>query len=61
MGRPIHRCDFICRTPQSISIVNDENKQIYVDIPGEGSAISLKDIYLELEFDVKHEAAGNNL
>ena len=41
---------------QSLGIVNDGNKQTYIAIPREDSAISLKKSYLEIKFDVKHEA-----
>ena len=33
--------------------------ELLIDVPREDSAISLKDSYLESEFDLKHEAAGN--
>ena len=59
--RPILKCDYIRHSPESSSIFNDENKQSYIDIHEEHSALSLKDTHLELEFDVKLKAADNIL
>ena len=42
VDRLIPKCDFIRQTPQSKSIVNDENKQIYIDIPREDIAFLYK-------------------
>ena len=36
--------------------MNGENNQLFIDIPGENSAISLEDSYLELGFIVTHRA-----
>ena len=55
---------FICiccctrSTPQSLPIVNDGIKQIFTDIPRDGSVLSSKDDYLEPEFKMKVEVAG---
>ena len=38
-----------------------KKKHIYFDIPIEDRAICLKDIYLKLEFDMKHKAASTIL
>ena len=43
--------------PQSLNLVYGENNQILFDIRREDSAISLKDSYLELDFNVTHRAA----
>ena len=40
-------------TPQSLSIVNDENQQLHFDTPWKNNVISLKGTYLELEVDVE--------
>ena len=36
-----------------------ENVQVFIDTPREGSAIPLKDRYLELDFDVNRRAGGH--
>ena len=33
---------------------------IFFDLPSEGSAISLKDSYIELDFNVTHRACAHN-
>ena len=43
VDRPILKCDCIRYTPPSLNLVNGENNQVFIDIPREGSAISLKD------------------
>ena len=54
--RPILKCDFIRHTPPSLNLLNGENNQIFIDIAREKSAISLKDSYPELDFNVTHRA-----
>ena len=41
-------------TPPSLTLVNGANNQIFIDIPRKDSAKSLKDSYLELDFNVTH-------
>ena len=54
------KCDYFRCSPKWLSVVNVENKQMFIDTPREDSAISLRHSYLELEFAVEHKAAGNN-
>ena len=56
--RPILNCDCIRYTPLSLNLVNRENNQVFSDVPREDSAISLKDGYLELDFNVTHRAGS---
>ena len=57
--RPILKCDYIRYTQASLSLVNGEFIQIYIDIPRDHSAFSLKGSYLELDFIVAHRAGGH--
>ena len=41
-------------------MVNGENNQIFIDIPREDSAISLKDSYLEIDFSVTHRTGAHD-
>ena len=49
--------DFFHLTPLSINLVIGEVNHLFIDIPREDIAISLKDSYLELEFDATHRTA----
>ena len=60
INRDILKCDYIRYSPSEISTVNTTNSQVYTNIPGEDSVISLLNSYLELNFDVLHAAAPNN-
>ena len=60
VDRHILKCDYIRYTPPSLNLVIGENNQIFVDIPREDSAISLKDSYLELDFSVTHRAGTHS-
>ena len=53
------KCDYIRYSPSEISTKNTTNSQIYNNIPGEGSVISLLKSYVELNFDVLQAATGN--
>ena len=57
--RPSRKCDYIRYTPPFLNIVNGEKTQIFIIIPREVSAISLKDNYLELDFNVTHRASAH--
>ena len=59
VDRPILNCEYIRYTPPSLNLVNGENNQIFIDIPREDCAISLKDSYLELDFIVIHRASAH--
>ena len=59
VDRPILKRDFTRYTPPSLNHVNRENSQIFIDIPEEDSAISLKDNYLKLDFNVIHRAGAH--
>ena len=56
VGRPILICDYIRYSPPSLNPVNGENNQSFIDIPTEDSAISLKDSYIEVDFNETHRA-----
>ena len=58
VDRPILKCDYIRYTPPSLNLVNGESIQMFNDIPREESAISLKDSYLELDFNVTNRAGA---
>ena len=47
---PILKCDYNRYTPPLLYLVNRESIQIYIDIPWEDTAPSLKDNNLELRF-----------
>ena len=52
IDRKILKCDYIRYSPAEISTINTANSQIYINIPGEDSVISLLNSYIELNFDV---------
>ena len=56
--RPILKCEYIIYTPPSLNLVNGENNQVFIDIPREYSAFSLRDAYPEVDFNVKHRAGA---
>ena len=58
VDRSFLKCDFISYTPTSLNLVNGERNQIFVDIPGEDSALSLRNCYLDLDFSVTHRAGA---
>ena len=55
----ILKCNYIGYSPSGISTISTPNSQIYINIPREGSGISLLISYIELNFDVLHAATGN--
>ena len=59
VDRPALKCDFLRYTPPSSNLVNGENKPNFFVVPREGSAISLKDSYLELDFIVTQRASAH--
>ena len=59
VDRLILKSDYIRYKPPSLNLVKGENNQIFIDIPREDSAISLKDSYLELDFNVTHRAGAH--
>ena len=59
VDRRILKCDYIRYSPSEISTINTANSQIYINIPREGSIISLLNSYLYLNFDVVHAATNN--
>ena len=59
VDRPILKCEYIEFFPPSINLVNGKKSQIFVDIPREDSAISMRDCYLELDFIVTHRASAH--
>ena len=59
VDRPILECDYIRYIPPSLNLLNGENNQFFIDIPREDSAFSLKDSYLELDFNVTYRAGAH--
>ena len=59
IDRRIHKGDYIRYSSSEISTINIANSQLYINIPREGSVISLLNSHLELNFDVL-QAASNN-
>ena len=59
VNRDILKCDYIRYSPSEISTINTPNSQVYINIPGEDSVISLLNCYIELNFDVLHAAIDN--
>ena len=59
VDRPILKCDFIRYTPPSLNLVNGENIQFFIVTLRQDSAVSLKDSYLELDFNVTHRAGAH--
>ena len=57
--RRILKSDYIRYSPSEISTINTPNAQIYINIPKEGSVISLLNSYIELNFDVLKAATSN--
>ena len=55
------KCEYIRYPPSEISTINTANSQIYINIPREGSVISLLNSYLELNFDVLHVATKTDI
>ena len=58
IDRRIVKCDSIRYSPSEKSKMNTPKSQIYIKIPREDSVISLLNIYLDLNLDVLHAAAG---
>ena len=56
---PILKCDYNRDTLPSSNLVNGANNQIFIDIPRQDGAISLKDSYLELSFSVTQKAGAH--
>ena len=52
IARRFLKCDFIRYSPAETSTINTPNSQMYVNIPGEDSVISLLNCYLDLNFEV---------
>ena len=52
IDRPIPECDFIRYVLLSTATINETNSQIFFDTPSEDSAVSLKDSYLDLGFEL---------
>ena len=52
VDRRVLKCDYIRYSPAETSTINTPNSQIYINIPREGSVISLLNSYLDLNFEV---------
>ena len=59
VDRKILKRDFIRYSSPEMSTLNTANSQICINIPREGSVISLLNSYLELNFDVLQAATNN--
>ena len=57
--RKIPKCDCIRFSPSKISTINTTNSRIYINIPREGSLVSLLKSYHDLNFDELHAATNN--
>ena len=57
-NRDILKCHYVRYSPSEISTINTANSQVYINVPREGSVISLLNSYLELNFDVLHAATN---
>ena len=51
IDRPFLKCDCIRYTQPSLNLLNGKSNQTFIDLPREDCAISLKDSYLELDFN----------
>ena len=59
IDRPLFKWDYIGYTPLSLTLVRGEINQVFIDIPREDSASSLKDSYLDSDFNVTHRASAH--
>ena len=59
IDRKILKCEYIIYSPSEISTINTPNSKTYINTPREDSAISLLNIYLELNSDVLQAVTGN--
>ena len=59
IARKVLKCDYIRYSPSEISKISTAISQIYINIPGEDSVISLLNSYPDLNFDVLHAATNN--
>ena len=59
VDRPILKNDYLRYFLPSLNLVNGENNQIFIDITRENSAVSLKDSYFEIVFNVTHRAGAH--
>ena len=57
--RSIIKRDYSRFSPISLNIKRGENSKIFINISGEDSTISLKNIYLEFDFNVTQRAGGH--
>ena len=57
--RPIIKCDYVRHIKSSLNLVSADNNQIFNVVPREDSAISLKDSFIELDFNVTHTAGAH--
>ena len=58
VDRSFLKCEYIRYTPPSLNIVKGERNRLFIDIPREDSAISLKVSYLEIDFNVTRRAGA---
>ena len=56
VDRPILKVDYIRYSPPSLNLVNGKTSDIFIDFLREDSVFSLKDCYLELDFNVIYGA-----
>ena len=59
IDRPNLKCGFIRYTPPSLNLVNGQINQTFIGKPGEDCAFSLRDSYLELDFNVPLRAGAH--
>ena len=56
VDRRILKCDYIRYSPAETSTINTPNSQTFINIPREGSVISLLNSYFDLDFEVIKKA-----
>ena len=56
---PNLKFEYIRFTQPSLNLVKGENIQFFIDIPMQDSAFSLKDSYIEFDFNVTHRAVAH--
>ena len=59
IDRRILKCAYKRYSTSKIDTINTDNSQIFINIPREDSLTSLLKSYLDLNFDVLHDATSN--
>ena len=59
LSRELYKSDFYRYIPSSLATVNNNNNNIYINIPREDSYISLQNSYILVGFEVTHNVNAN--